>query len=192
MLLLLVLLLTILLLLLLPGWLILRGNMSTLLLVMLLAGLLGLLATTSLRIEGSNNRRDLALLSLLLLLSTLTLLLLFGLITKLDVITMTLRDTLTTRTTIVITTLSEFYSTTIDMLGDMRLLEASWRLPSEWRIGVLTSEVLIDERRLQNWGRRTAHRDGAVGIGGIGNIPSSSRIDNGCPANGIWKGTQLT
>jgi len=167
---------------LLASWLVLRGDVSTLgLLMILLAGLLSTLLTlimmVSLGIELSYDRRDpsltlLPLLSLLLPLA-LALLLLLGLVSQLDVITMTLWDTLTTRATKSITSLTILNSPTIDVLSDVGLLQVLGRGTCEDAIIVTVAEVLIDKSWLQHWGWRSCHWDGGIGISGVGDVPSS-------------------
>jgi len=122
-------------------------------LVNLLAGLLLTLALLlSLRIELSNNRRDLSLplLSLLSFLSflslgTFTFLRLGRLITKLDIITMTIRDLLTTRASKAITSLSVLDSPSEDVLSNLGLLEVLGRCPGEGSIRITSPVMMIDQ-----------------------------------------------
>jgi len=107
------------------GGLVLRSDVHALGLLLLLARLLlALLGTGSLGIELSYHRRDLSLLGLLpLLLGALTDLGWRRLVPQLDIITMTLRYTLTAGATITITSLAILHSSSIDVLSDVGLLE---------------------------------------------------------------------
>jgi len=106
------------------GCLVLRSNVHALGLLLLLARLLlALLGAGSLGIELSYHRGDLPLLGLLLLLRALTDLGGGRLVPQLDIITMTLRYTLTAGATITITSLAILHSSSIDVLSDVGLLE---------------------------------------------------------------------